>query len=102
MSPDLPPSVAHVVEPLAATGHVANVDVLKDREAQDVFEHLRWQLGQFLRVGLGGNAVYFGVSISRYRRRHFYCLPDYLMHKPRPLMAQGAGRRAGRKECLAL
>lgn len=102
MSPDLPPSVADVVEPLAATGNIANVDVLEDGEAQDVFEQLGRQVGQLFREGLVGNAVYFGLPLSRYRRRHFYCLPDYLMPKPRPLMAQGAGRRTERKGCVAL
>lgn len=65
MSPDLPPAMAHIVEPLAAAGHIANVDVLKDGEAQDVFEQLGRQVGQFFRQGLVGNAVYFGVPDSR-------------------------------------
>lgn len=65
MSPDLPPSVAHVVEPLAATGNIANVDVLKDGEAQDMFKQLGRQVGQFFREGLVGNAVHFGVPLSR-------------------------------------
>lgn len=95
MSPDLPPPVADVVEPLAATGNIANVDVLEDREAQDVLEQLGRQVGQFLREGLVGNPVYSGVPLFRRRRRHFYCLPDYLMSKPRPLMAQGG--RASRR-----
>lgn len=38
VSPDLSSSMANVVQPLAAAGHVTNVDMLEDREAQDVFE----------------------------------------------------------------
>lgn len=75
VSPDLSPSVADVVEPLAAAGHITNVDSIEDREAQDVFEQLRGQVGEFFRQGLVGNSIYFGVPLSRYRRRHFYCLP---------------------------
>lgn len=75
VSPDLSPSVADVVEPLAAAGHITNVDSIEDREAQDVFEQLRGQVGEFFRQGLVGNPIYFGVPLSRDRRRHFYCLP---------------------------
>lgn len=57
MSPDLPPSVADVVQPLAAAGHVTNVDMLQHREAQDVFEQLGRQVGQSFSVGLGNNPI---------------------------------------------
>lgn len=47
VSPDLSPSMAYVVQPLAAAGNVINVDMFEDREAQDVFEQLSRQVGQF-------------------------------------------------------
>lgn len=33
VSPDLSPSVANIVQPLAAAGNVTNVDILQHREA---------------------------------------------------------------------
>lgn len=57
MSPDLPPSMANVVQPLAAAGHVTNVDMFEDREAQDVFEQLGRQVGQSFGLGLGNNPI---------------------------------------------
>lgn len=57
MSPDLPPSVANVVQPLAAAGNVTNVDMFEDGEAQDVLEQLGRQVGQFLGPGVGNYPV---------------------------------------------
>ena len=57
VSPDLSPSVANVLQPLAAAGHVANVVMFEGREAQDVFEQLGRQVGQFFSLVLGNNPI---------------------------------------------
>lgn len=38
--PDLSPSMADVLEPLAAARNVTNVDIFEDGETQDVFKQL--------------------------------------------------------------
>ena len=96
VSPDRPPPVADVVQPLAAAGHVADVPVLQDGEAEDVLQQLARQVGELLVARLGGNPIEALLRGSGYRRRHLFCLPTITsLCRPRPLMAQGAGPEAG-------
>ena len=96
VSPDRPPPVADVVQPLAAAGHVADVPVLQDGEAEDVLQQLARQVGELLVARLGGNPIEALLRGSGYRRRHLFCLPTITsLCRPRPLMAQGAGPGAG-------
>lgn len=39
--PNLPPAVAHVTQPLARAGNVANVEMVQNRKAQYILEQFR-------------------------------------------------------------
>lgn len=73
--PDLSPSVANIVQPLAAAGNVTNVDILQHREAQNVFEQFGREVGQCFSLGVGGNSIQSWFPLSSYSCRHLYCLP---------------------------